>query len=670
MCGIAGLVVARGGAEKPPEPGELSRMAGAVRHRGPDGHGMYLDARAGLAHARLSIIDRAGGAQPMTNEDRTLWITFNGEIFNYVELRAELELRGHVFRTRSDTETIVHAVEEWGEGAFSRFNGQFALALWDARTGEMWLARDQAGICPLFIARRAGVVAFGSEAKAIFAGGRFEPRPNPFGVAQAFMLWSSVPPASCFEGVEHVPPGTLLRLDPDLRERSVRFGRVAFHPARSFRMGVEDASRELESRLRQAVALRLRADVPVGAYLSGGLDSSVIVRLVTLAESSPLETFSLRFEDKQFDEGGPQQRMAKFLGTRHHEIMVGPRHIRDVLPTVVRHAETPLMRTGPAPMFLLSRLAREVGFRVVLTGEGADEFFGGYDVFKEAKIRAFWARREGSSARSALLARVHPYVAGSKSPEMWREFFRRGLADLADPFYAHRPRWENTSWGLRFLAPEVRTHATPGAIVESAASALPEGWFDPSVVARAQTVEVAMFMQSYLLTSQGDRALMASSVEGRFPFLDPEVMALGMALPDRLKLAGLREKVVLRQLASRHLPEEVWGRRKWPYRAPIASALFGPEAPDYVREVLSPASLAACPLLDGKPASALAARAFGNAPLGEREEMALVGMVTTQLWLREIARWSDKLSWDEAVRSAWASPDVFEDHRPRAASAG
>jgi asparagine synthase (glutamine-hydrolysing) len=641
-------------------------MAAALRHRGPDGHGVYVDDLAGLAHSRLSIIDRAGGAQPMCNEDATLWVTFNGEIFNYIELRAELEGAGHVFRSRSDTETIVHAVEQWGVEAFARFNGQFAIALWNSRSRELWLARDPVGIAPLFLARRDGMIIFGSESKAIFASGRVSPRPDPLGIAQAMLLWSPAAPTTCFEGVEALAPGTLVKFDADLGETATRFASLRFTPDDSSSQSIEEASEELEERLRQAVALRLRADVPVGAYLSGGLDSSVIAQLVTLAESSPLETFSLRFEDRQFDEGAAQHRMARLLGTRHHEIVVGAAHIRDELPRVIRHCETPLTRTGPAPMFLLSRLVRELGFRVVLTGEGADEFLGGYDVFKEAKIRAFWARQQDSTARPALLARVHPYVAGARSPNMWREFFRRGFTSLADPFYSHRPRWENAAWGLRFLAPDVRAAASPERLIESAAAGLPDGWDSSSVLSRAQTIEAKLFMSSYLLASQGDRALMANSVEGRFPFLDPAVTSFGMRLPDRLKLLALREKRVLRKVASKSLPEEVWRRRKWPYRAPIAGALLGPSAPDYVREVLSPSAIASCTLLDAKSATAMAARGLRSDQLSEREEMSVLGIITTQLWLREFTQWSDKPRLDRVLHETWPAPDVFEDQRTRA----
>ncbi len=661
MCGIAGVMVPGGGRV---DPAELRRMAGVLRHRGPDGFGLYVDDSCGLAHARLSIIDRAGGAQPLSNEDGTLWVSFNGEVFNYIELREELVGLGHVFHTRSDTEVIVHAYEQWGEGAWAKFNGQFAVALWDARERRLVLARDRVGIAPLFWARAGGAVAFASEAKALFAGGRVPCRPDARGLAAAFTLWSTPAPGSVFEGVRAVLPGTTMTFGPDGQGVARAFATLRFQPdARRFRDATE-ASEELERRLLGAVTLRLRADVPVGAYLSGGLDSSVIAALVRKADSSPLETFSLRFEDQRFDEGRAQQRMAGLLGTRHHEVVVGPAQIQSALERVVWHGEAPLLRTGPAPMFLLSALVREHGMRVVLTGEGADEFLGGYDIFKEAKIRRFWARRPQSLARAALLGRIHPYVANAASGSMWTEFFRRGLENTGDPLYSHRLRWDNSAWTLRFLSPAVRSALVERELESLVDAAAGEDWRDAAPLGRAQRVEVATFMTPYLLAAQGDRAVMASSVEGRYPFLDPDVIDLCLALPDSMKLCGLRDKVVLREVARRHLPEEIWRRRKWPYRAPISSSLFGRRAPDFVREMLSPEALGACPLVDPRPAAALAARALAaDGELREREEMALVGLLTLQMWWRQFMQGAGIAPKASIESTLIGRPDVMVDRR-------
>jgi asparagine synthase (glutamine-hydrolysing) len=662
VCGIAGILTGEG---RPcVEPGALRRMAAVLRHRGPDGFGYYLDDRVGLAHTRLSIIDLSGGAQPLCNETGTIWVTFNGEIFNYVELRGDLEARGHRFSTRSDTEVIVHAFEEWGAEAWRRFNGQFAFGLWDSAARRLWLVRDRAGMLPLFYAEPGGRVAFGSEVKAILASGTVGFGLDPASLAAAFTMWGAPEPATVFAGVRAVEPGGAVCFDGTLRRTESRYWSPCFDPRDD--AGLEGASRELEERLTAAVRLRLRADVPVGAYVSGGIDSAVIAWMARAARTSPLQTFSLRFEDPRYDESEAQRAVTAVLGTEHHEVVVRPRDIADALPEVVWHAEAPLPRTGPAPMFLLSGLVRECGMKVVLTGEGADEMLGGYDVFKEAKVRRFWARQPASAARAALLARVHPYIAGNaRGTGMWTEFFRRRLTETDDPFYSHRPRWDSTGWSLRFLGASVR--ASGGEDV--AARALADR-FDPAGAARtplglAQTVEMVTFLSPYLLSSQGDRMAMAHGVETRYPFLDPEVVGFCSRLVDGRKLRGLREKLVLRVLASRSLPRAVWERRKWPYRAPIASALFGSDAPEYVRRLLSPSELAEEGAIDAASASALVGRLVGaeGTRIGEREEMALTGLLTLQLLSRAFGRDLGGRV-DRALEAlAGGQPDVFVDRR-------
>jgi len=630
MCGIAGILTEAGAA--PPGDAELRAMVGALRHRGPDGFGTYVDDLVGLGHARLAILDLEGGAQPLSNEDGSIWITFNGEIFNYLELRKQLEALGHRFRTHSDTEVLVHAYEEWGTDCWIRLNGQFAFAIRDSRRGCTWLVRDRVGIAPLFYARSPGAVIFGSEVKAILASGRITPAVNEAALLEVFRYWSAPGPETVFAGVRMLGPGCAIRFDDRLQAHETRYFSQCFEPGP--RISAADAADRLEVHLREAVKLRLRADVPVGAYLSGGLDSSVITRLIQSVESSPLQTFSVRFADERFDEGAAQERMARMLGVTHHEIVVTPETLAADLPAVIRHSETPLLRTAPVPMFALSSLARQSGMRVVLTGEGADEFFGGYDIFKEDRIRRFWARAPGSALRPRLLARVHPYVAASGRDAMWQAFFARGLTAVDDPFYAHRPRWENSGWSTRFLSAPVRASLSEEAAAQRLDALLPAGWRDAAPLERAQHVEIATFMSSYLLASQGDRALMANGVEGRFPFLDPQVIQFASGLPASCKLRGLKDKRTLRQLARKWLPEDVASRRKWPYRAPIRRAFGGPSAPEYVRELLSPAALRRNPLLDARASGSLASRAFSEQPMGEREEMALIGVLSTQIWYR------------------------------------
>ncbi len=423
MCGIAGIMAAAG-ASPAPLP-ELKRMVAMLSHRGPDGYGLYRDRQVGLAHSRLSIIDLAGGAQPLSNHDGTLWLSFNGEIFNFIELRRELVALGHQFSTNGDSEVIVNCYERFGPRAWEKLNGQFAFALWDTRRRKLWLVRDRLGILPLHYARVGNHLLFASEAKALFAGGRIAPRLDESDLCRIFTTWSTAPSRSAFQGISQVAPGTALCFDEELRASEQRYWRLHPPPPPPLR-STEEAAEALEAHLRRSVALRLRADVPVGAYVSGGLDSSVTSSMA-VAQSGRIETFGIRFEDPRFDETAEQRLVARHLGTNHHEFLCSADDIRDTLREVVWHCETPLLRTSPVPLFLLSGIVAEAGIKTVLTGEGADELLCGYTIFKEDQIRRFWARQPNSSMRPALLRRIHHYVGseGARSTVLWQSVFGR-----------------------------------------------------------------------------------------------------------------------------------------------------------------------------------------------------------------------------------------------------
>jgi asparagine synthase (glutamine-hydrolysing) len=641
MCGVAGMFNLRG--DRPPPDRELAvRMAGMQRHRGPDGYGVYRDRDVVLAHRRLSIIDLTGGWQPMSDADGQVWVCANNEIFNYLELRDELIARGRRFRTTSDTEVIVQAYLEYGMDLVERMNGQWAFALWDKRTRHLILSRDRAGILPLFWTVHDGVLRFASEVKALFADPAVPRELSVDGLDEALTFWAPVAPMTPFRGVNQIPPGVTASFAMGSEQpRAIRRCWPMLPDLRT--RGSEDEASQVagvRDALERASRLRLRADVPVGSYLSGGLDSTIIASLIAARRDVPLRTFSVEFEDAEFDEAHYQRTAVDALGTSHGSVRCHAADVASVFPDVVWHAEAPLLRTAPAPLYVLARLVRESGYRVVLTGEGADEFFAGYDLFREDRVRRFWARRPDSRVRPLLLGRLYPYLARSPTTRqaMAKAFFGKNLGATDDLFYSHRPRWETTARLKLLLAPD---HRVPnGTAVERLRATLPAEIASLTPLARAQFLEIVTLLWGYLLSSQGDRMLMASSIEGRFPFLDPEVMAQAVGLPDELRLAGLHEKVALKKAFADRIPVEILTRKKQPYRAPVVRPFFWPSVPPYVEEVLSPRAVRAAGIFDPAPVEQLLAkcRAAGGAGMSNSDEMAFCSVLSVQLLDRDLIR--------------------------------
>ena len=616
-------------------------MAATLKHRGPDGQGFYIDPTSpglGLAHTRLAIIDVEGGAQPIANEDESVWVVFNGEIFNHVELRQNLKTNGHRFRTNSDTEVLVHLYEDYGENFVDHLNGQFAIALWDRRLRKLLLVRDRPGILPLYYHAGSSELIFGSEIKAILSVLDQRPGMNPAAFGQLMTFWAPLTPETIFEGIREVEPGQMICIEGGkLRARNYWIWSLA-HPGEYRRGKEEDLVQELTALLEDATQIRLRADVPVGCYLSGGLDSSLLASLVAANHKVKLRTFSLAFYDPQLDESRFQHLMAQHLGTEHTQVGCGAQDIADHWPETIRAAETPLLRAAPAPMGLLSRHVRANGYKVVLTGEGADEVFGGYDIFKEAKIRAFCARQPESRWRPTLLKRLYPYLdfTRNQSAEILKSYFGAMDEDLTSPVFSHRPRWNGTAQSMAFLSSsfQARVAATnpEKQIMEKWGEQLgPLGMFN-----RAQFLEARTLMPGYLLSSQGDRMLMAHSVEGRYPFLDHRVIEFANTLPPHLKMRVLNEKYLLKKVAQGRLPEEILARKKQPYQAPAAASFFSPNAPEYVGELMSERKLeefgyfstSKVKLLTQKVRESIA----NGRPISNRDNTSWLAVLSTQMW--------------------------------------
>lgn len=614
-------------------------MLSMLRHRGPEQAGVWRDGPVALGHARLSIIDIEGGLQPMANEDGTVWAVVNGEVFNFVELRAELLASGHRFRSRSDSEVVVHLYEDLGPGMLEKLNGQFAFAVWDARARRLFLARDRLGVRPLFYTLAQGTFLFSSEIKALVSDQRVARQPDLAALGHVFTYWSPLPGETMLEGVHELGAGHFLTIGPEDRapvER--RYWSLDFSKAsRGDPRDTLEYASELRALLVDATRIRLRSDVPVGAYLSGGLDSSALTSLAVRLSNSGVQTFSVVFDDADFDERSSQEAVAKALGTDHHMIECSHRDIAGALPETIWHSETPLLRTAPVPMFILSSLVRDAGLKVVLTGEGADELFAGYDIFKEALVRRFWARRPESQVRPLLFRRLYEWIPDLQRnhPAALAAFFARELTDTDDPLYSHLIRWQNTSRLRRLfsreLSPEL-SHAEEHRPVRALLPPEIDSW---DALSRAQYLEVSTFMTPYLLSSQGDRMAMAHSVEGRFPFLDHRVVEFASSTPPNLRMVGLRDKHLLREAVKGLLPDDVVRRPKHPYRAPIVDVLSGPDASPQLNELLAPEAIARSGFFDQTAVERLRSRFVPGAPVSESDAMGVVGVLTTQLWFEQ-----------------------------------
>lgn len=676
MCGIAGFtgpdVAADGGTRV-----LLERMIRALAHRGPDGDGFHVDAGVGLAHARLSIIDLATGDQPIHNQRRSAWTVFNGEIFNYVELRRSLEAAGHRFYTQSDTEVIVHLYDRYGDDFVDHLNGQFAIALWDGERRRLVLARDRAGIRPLFHARSGGRVWFASETKALHAVLPGLAAIDPLALAQVLTYWSVPDPGSIHAGIRSLPPGCVLAIESDGRETLRRYWDWQFPDAaetsRALRTrDVDDAVAELRTLLVDAVRLQLRADVPVGAYLSGGLDSSGIVALVRGFTDTPVRTFSVAFEDGEFDESTHQAAMVRHLGTDHTTLRCTRRDIGEAFPRLVRHTETPVLRTAPVPLMLLSGSVRAHGYKVVLTGEGADEVFAGYDLFKEAKVRRFWARQPDSRFRPRLLERLYGYLEHSpvRHPAFAQSFFGQGMEHLQRPVFAHVPRWATSQRALAMLSPDLRATIASWDPLGAYEATLPAEIMSWAALGRDQYVEAKSLLAGYLLSSQGDRVAMANSIEGRFPYLDHRLIEFANRLPPSFKLRGMTEKYLLRRALADLLPADIVARTKQPYRAPDSQSFFFDGRPlDYVADLMSPSRIRAAGYFDPAAVGRLFEKCRAGRATGFADNQAFVGVLSTMLLHQQLGeRGAPETAYSPGTDTIPASTGTIRSSLPSTAS--
>jgi asparagine synthase (glutamine-hydrolysing) len=581
MCGICGIVSLNGA---PVQAEILADMNETLFHRGPDSGGTFVDGRAGIAARRLAIIDLMGGDQPIANEDRTIHVVQNGEIYNYQELRRELESRGHRFSTRSDTEVLVHLYEDSGLHFVERLRGMFAIALWDQRNRRLVLARDRFGIKPVYYRLGADSLSFASELKALLMLPEFSREIN-LDALDAFLVFGWIPaPITIFREARKLPPGSLLVYEGERKgsTRVVRYACPGAAPANEIRSEDEETiAEELRERLRDSVRAHLIADVPVGVLLSGGIDSSMLTALAAEENAGRVSTFTIGFDERHFDEREPARLVAERYGTDHHELVLRP-DAAMLLPKLVEVFDEPFADGSTIPTYLVSQLARE-HVKVALTGEGGDEFFGGYNIYAGHRLAPIMGR--ASAALRPLVERLPASTAKSSTFESRiKRFARSAQLSTLERHYSWRtitPVEERD----KLILPERRGSHDPLNLL-SARFAESQGVDE---LAKIMDVDIGILLVDDMLVKT-DRASMAHSLEARVPILDPVVAELALALPSRLKVRGFSRKRLLKRAAAPLVPAPIIKGEKRGFSMPLAAWLRG-ELKPLVHDVLSPEAL-------------------------------------------------------------------------------
>jgi asparagine synthase (glutamine-hydrolysing) len=567
MCGIAGIVaVDRLDYDA---PARAVRMRDVIAHRGPDEAGLHIDRAAALAHRRLSIVDLSTGQQPLSNEDGTIWVIFNGEIYNHADVRADLQAHGHHYRTRSDTETIVHAYEQWGDECVHRFRGMFAFALWDAPKKRLLLVRDRLGIKPLYWARTGDTLLFGSEMKAILASDLVEPRPNYAVLPEMLSTRSTAGSDTLFKGIHKLLPGHLLVFERGAIAIRQYWDVPRRDPSDQASAVGHDAVVRFRELLEESVRLRLMSDVPLGMFLSGGIDSSAIAALMARMIDRPLQTFSVAFKDRAFNELEYARQVARAINADAHEIVIDDRDFFGALPRLVWHEDEPIAHPSSVPLYFVSKLARQ-HVTVVLTGEGSDELLAGYGKYPRAALN--W--RAGAIYEGIVPPAIRHTIATGLLPHLPRR-----LAHYANRSFLAMDRSPEAMFFDNFasvrLADQQRllTPRFQAAATSENAYALSVGYFNTlsktgSFLDRLLYTDIKTYLVELLMKQ--DQMSMATSIESRVPFLDHQLVEYAATLPDRWKLQGWTTKRVLREAMKGVIPASILNRPKMGFPVPFA----------------------------------------------------------------------------------------------------
>lgn len=638
MCGIVGILGAH--TDRYLQNKIIKSMTSTLTHRGPDGWGIYLSQDIALGHTRLSIIDLACGNQPMVS-DRYV-IVYNGEIYNYIELRKELISKGILFNSTSDTEVILKAFEFYGTDALSKFNGQFAFLLWDKKDKKLIIARDRYGIRPLYILEHNNCFYFSSEMKAFDVITNYQRAFNMQNLFEHALLWNTIDDKTVYENIRSLPGGTFEIFLPGKRPKNYRYYEIGESQDVS-PPDINTAIEEFSALLDDSVRLRLRSDVPVATYLSGGIDSSVTTHLTALHNNKKFKTFSVSFADGDFDESSFQKEMVQRIGSEHFEVHVDYEMIDSNFLDAVYHFERPVFRTAPVPLYLLSDKVHEQGIKVVLTGEGADEILFGYDSFKELKLLEFWAREPESKWRPLLIKKLYPHLMHYKDPRQFglmRMFYEGFLDNYNDELVGLNIRAHNNKILSNFFNVDFNLGLDKEALLKDIKKILPDNFRSWTLLQKNQFLELKTLLSGYLLSAQGDRMSMAHSVEGRYPFLDHRLVEKLFYFKDSFKLKGFSQKFLLGKAFQDVIPESIIKRPKRPYMAPDLKSFFsGGKLTEQAAHFLSDHALDDYGIFNKKLVGRLIKKFEKKMPsdIGYRDNMSITFILSCQManyWAR------------------------------------
>ncbi|AJH03055.1 asparagine synthase (glutamine-hydrolyzing) [Bacillus thuringiensis] len=626
MCGIAGVI-----GDNKNYSTTMLNMIESLSHRGKDSLGSYKDDNALLYHTRLAILGIEDGHQPVLNQTKTIVSVANGEIYNYRELTASLKKLGYVFSDACDTNIIPHLYEAYGTDMFKMINGQFAIAIWDKNNEKLILARDKFGEKPLYYRKIENNIFFSSEITPLLIPKKSY-EINAKCLKDICTTWVPIRGKTLYKDINSVDSGQYLIIEKH-RITSKYYYAPTFLTDSFNNKSKTELLEELDTLLKRSVSKRINTDVPISFYLSGGLDSSLIAAIASEYIEEKMNTFSISFSDNNLDEAEYQKVMSEKLNSKHRQLKITDTMIIDNLYNVILHLQTPILRLGAIPMYLLAEFVHNNGFKVALSGEGADELFGGYDIFKEAKIRAFCERDPKSKLRPLLYKKTNSYINNfnNNNSAALATFFNQ--VKSSELFSSHAIRFQFGEYCSQFFSDTMKKILKDYSVKEDLAIDLPSGFENYTNISKAQYLEIKTFMSNYLLSTQGDRVSMAHSMECRYPFLDNDVAAFAFSLNDRYKINVLNEKYILKELAKKYLPDEIINRKKFPYRAMISgNSLLNNEK---VSMAVSEESLKKYDVFNSIAVTRFFNKVRSKNHTTEKEMMLLLFIISTQILLNQ-----------------------------------